>query len=54
MAQSNAVEARTILDLRIGAAFTRMQTMTLQARFRQLKEVISYGMLDLFHPTELR
>ena len=43
MAQSNAVEARILLDLRIGAAFTRMQTLTLQARFQQLKEVISYG-----------
>ncbi|KAI0697280.1 DNA topoisomerase [Cytidiella melzeri] len=44
MAQSNAVEARIILDLRIGAAFTRLQTLYLQQRFRQLeKEVISYG-----------
>ncbi|KAI0339862.1 prokaryotic type I DNA topoisomerase [Trametopsis cervina] len=43
MAQANAVEARIILDLRIGAAFTRMQTLALQARFQQLKEVISYG-----------
>ena len=43
MAQSNAVEARTLLDLRIGAAFTRLQTLTLKARFEQLKEVISYG-----------
>ncbi|KAJ3523962.1 hypothetical protein NM688_g8641 [Phlebia brevispora] len=43
MAQSNAVEARMALDLRIGAAFTRYQTNTLKARFKQLLEVISYG-----------
>ena len=44
MAQSNAVEARTLLDLRIGAAFTRLQTLQLQGRFDQLKnDVISYG-----------
>jgi DNA topoisomerase-3 len=50
MAQADAVEARTILDLKIGAAFTRMQTMALQARFPQLKpeegqksSVVSYG-----------
>lgn len=43
MAQAYAVEARILLDLRIGAAFTRMQTRTLQQRFHQLKDVISYG-----------
>lgn len=35
-----------ILDLRIGAAFTRMQTLTLQNRlpqFREKREVVSYG-----------
>jgi DNA topoisomerase-3 len=45
-AQADAVEARTVLDLRIGAAFTRMQTMTLQGRMPQLKDIggpISYG-----------
>ena len=45
-AQADAVEARTILDLRLGAAFTRMQTMTLQGRMPQLKDIggpISYG-----------
>lgn len=45
-AQADAVEARTILDLKIGAAFTRMQTLNLQARFGQIAEgqkVISYG-----------
>jgi DNA topoisomerase-3 len=45
-AQAAAVEARIILDLRIGAAFTRMQTQILQNRFDQLtegKNVVSYG-----------
>ncbi|TDL26071.1 prokaryotic type I DNA topoisomerase, partial [Rickenella mellea] len=45
-AQADAVEARTILDLRLGAAFTRMQTLILQERFGQLKDIgvpISYG-----------
>jgi len=45
MLQANAVDARQALDLRIGAAFTRMQTLALQARFAQLFEgkVVSYG-----------
>jgi DNA topoisomerase-3 len=46
MAQAHAVEARILLDLRIGAAFTRMQTLTLQTRlaqFRENREVVSYG-----------
>lgn len=44
-AQADAVEARTILDLRIGAAFTRMQTLTLQQRLPQFRDagVVSYG-----------
>ncbi|KAG9125830.1 DNA topoisomerase, partial [Ceratobasidium sp. 392] len=43
-AQSDAVEARILLDLRFGAAFTRMQTLTLQPRFPQLEQgLISYG-----------
>ena len=46
-AQAKAVEARIILDLRVGAAFTRLQTTTLQNRFKEFKEpnntVISYG-----------
>ena len=49
-AQADAVEARTLLDLRIGAAFTRMQTLTLQGRFAQLndkRDPVSYGMLHL-------
>ncbi|KAF9809736.1 hypothetical protein IEO21_07278 [Rhodonia placenta] len=42
-AQANAVEARILLDLRIGSAFTRLQTLNLQQRFEVLKDVISYG-----------
>ncbi|KAF7321880.1 DNA topoisomerase [Mycena kentingensis (nom. inval.)] len=43
-AQADAVEARILLDLRIGAAFTRMQTMTLQTRIGQVADkVLSYG-----------
>lgn len=45
-AQAEAVEARIFLDLRIGAAFTRMQTLTLQNRlpqFREKRDVVSYG-----------
>ena len=32
-----------MLDLRIGAAFTRMQTRTLQPLFQQITGVVSYG-----------
>uniref|UniRef100_A0A0K0G0Q1 DNA topoisomerase n=1 Tax=Strongyloides venezuelensis TaxID=75913 RepID=A0A0K0G0Q1_STRVS len=47
----NAVDCRIELDLRIGAAFTRLQTLYLQRRFSSLlttlvgdfKSVISYG-----------
>ncbi|KAF9505306.1 hypothetical protein BS47DRAFT_560153 [Hydnum rufescens UP504] len=43
-AQSDAVEARTLLDLRLGAAFTRMQSLALQGRFGDLDgSLISYG-----------
>ncbi|KAI5123889.1 hypothetical protein M0805_005705 [Coniferiporia weirii] len=45
-AQADAVEARTVLDLRLGAAFTRMQTLTLQRRFAQIQDAgapVSYG-----------
>lgn len=45
MAQANAVETRILLDLRIGSAFTRLQTLNLQNRHEALKrELISYGM----------
>jgi len=44
MAQSDAVEARTLLDLRLGAAFTRMQSLALQASIGELDgTLISYG-----------
>ncbi|KAF8329298.1 DNA topoisomerase [Amanita rubescens] len=44
-AQAKAVEARILLDLKIGSAFTRLQTLTLQSQIAQLAEagVISYG-----------
>ncbi|KIY52889.1 prokaryotic type I DNA topoisomerase [Fistulina hepatica ATCC 64428] len=48
-AQVDAVDARIQLDLRIGSAFTRLQTLSLQGRFPQLERedmkssVISYG-----------
>lgn len=44
MNQARAVEARMDLDLRIGAALTRIQTMKLQRAFPGILEnVISYG-----------
>ena len=39
---SDAVAARSELDLRIGACFTRLQTVRIQSKF-SLKDVISYG-----------
>lgn len=48
--KSDAAEARSELDLRVGAAFTRCQTLFLQRKIADLKElVISYGerVLDL-------
>ncbi len=42
--QANAVSARIELDLRLGAAFTRYQTLTLQALGGDLADkIISYG-----------
>jgi DNA topoisomerase-3 len=40
-----AVDARSELDLRIGAIFSRFQTLLLKNRFAELKEqkVLSYG-----------
>ncbi|CCA71076.1 related to DNA topoisomerase III alpha [Serendipita indica DSM 11827] len=45
LAQADAVIARQMLDLRLGAAFTRMQCMALQNRFGNLLEgkLVSYG-----------
>ncbi len=43
--QSEAVDARMEIDLRLGAAFTRFQTLKLQGKFEGVGEVgpISYG-----------
>ncbi|KAK9765124.1 DNA topoisomerase, variant 3 [Basidiobolus ranarum] len=42
--QVDAVDARTELDLRIGAAFTRFQTLKLTPKFHELdQKLISYG-----------
>ncbi|OLL26150.1 DNA topoisomerase 3 [Neolecta irregularis DAH-3] len=42
--QAAAVDARIELDLRIGSAFTRFQTLELQSRYAELaRELISYG-----------
>ncbi|KAJ3724784.1 prokaryotic type I DNA topoisomerase [Lentinula raphanica] len=39
----DAVAARIIVDLEIGAAFTRWQTLTMKAKFRQLDELLSHA-----------
>ena len=41
--ESDAVDARQEIDLRIGASFTRWQTKGLQQRFVQIDSVVSYG-----------
>ena len=44
MRQAAAVEARMELDLRIGAALTRLQTTSLQKKFDACREkIVSYG-----------
>lgn len=44
MRQALAVDARTELDLRIGAAFTRFQTLTLRSTHADLVDrIVSYG-----------
>jgi DNA topoisomerase IA len=46
--QANAVAARIELDLRIGAAFTRLQTLQLQNLGEALHDrILSYGMLTI-------
>lgn len=48
MRLADAVSARTELDLRIGAAFTRLMTLAIQARIPELaQQVLSYGMYTL-------
>ena len=37
------MDARSELDLRIGAALTRFQTMQFQDKFAELDSVISFG-----------
>mmetsp|Transcript_25789 Transcript_25789/g.41706 ORF Transcript_25789/g.41706 Transcript_25789/m.41706 type:complete len:552 (+) Transcript_25789:85-1740(+) len=39
----DAVNARAEIDLRIGAAFTRLQTLRLRERFAQLDQTMSFG-----------
>ena len=43
--QSDAVEARKVLDLKVGVAFTRFQTLFFKEKYGQLNErsLISYG-----------
>ena len=41
--QSEAVLARSEIDLRLGAAFTRLQTLSLQNKFEGLESLLSYG-----------
>lgn len=44
MRQADAVSARIDLDLRIGAAFTRLTSMSLGARVPEVaQQVVSYG-----------
>lgn len=37
------MRARSEIDLRLGAAFTRMQTLALQNRYEGLEGLLSYG-----------
>ena len=43
MGMVNAVIARQELDLRIGAAFTRFQTLLLQQKYSEIEGVVSFG-----------
>eukprot|EP00606_Chrysophyceae_sp_TOSAG23-5_P001450 GSChrysophyteH2.ASY1.ANO1.1140.1 assembled CDS len=40
---NDAVEARKEIDLRIGAAFTRFQTLRLQNKYKDISGIVSYG-----------
>lgn len=42
-AQSDAVEARSEIDLRLGASFTRWQTLRFRERFEGMTRMLSYG-----------
>ena len=47
MGMVNAVIARSELDLRLGAAFTRFQTMLMQNKYSDVGGVVSYGSCQL-------
>ena len=47
MGMVNAVIARSELDLRLGAAFTRFQTLLMQSKYSDVGGVVSYGSCQL-------
>ncbi len=52
--QVNAVAARIELDLRLGASFTRLQTLNLQTMGGPLQELmISYGLGFSLRPSDI-
>lgn len=46
IAWSHAVDARQELDIRLGAVFTRFQTLRIRKRFQLEASVVSWGQLD--------